>query len=340
MRKFVGEISGNIFIDGAMKHGTLEIKDGVKFTEGEKRDTGKVGTIMPSFINAHTHIGDSFITEVPLGDIPEIVGPGGFKYRMLSSATDEVIIKGMERSMKIMQETGTSAFMDFRESGIHGLQLLERAAKHDVMPVPLGRPDSTESDLGKIIDRCEGFAPSALNDDDFFQLMSMKQLGREKGKLFGIHFSENLPENIDALMRLSPDFIVHSIASTDEDLDRIARAKIPVVVTPRSNIFYGKRPDYSRFLHHGVKLMLGTDNGMVAAPDMFSEMCFLYTYQRGIGIISPEEIIRMATEVPYEFLASHGIHPARAYIFFPEVELSPYEIVAKGSYFRHETIFV
>ena len=340
MKYFTGEISGNIFIDGAMKHGTLEIKDGVKFTEGERRNSGNVGTLIPSFINAHTHIGDSFITDVPAGDIPEIVGPGGFKYRMLSSATDDVIIGGMERSMRIMQETGTSAFMDFRESDIRGLELLERAAKHDVMPVPLGRPDSTTSDLGKIIDRCKGFAPSALNDDDFFQLMSMRHLSREKGKLFGIHFSENLPEDMDALIRLSPDFIVHSIACSDEDLDRIAGANIPVVITPRSNIFYGKRPDYSRFLHHGVKLMLGTDNGMVAVPDMFREMSFLYTYQRGIGIISPEKIIRMSTEVPYEFLGSHGIHPARAYIFFPEVKLSPYEIVTKGSYFRHEMIFV
>ncbi|MEM0157626.1 MAG: amidohydrolase family protein [Thermoplasmataceae archaeon] len=338
--RFTGEISGNIFIDGVMRHGTLEIQDEIRFSEETKTNAMKKGTLIPSLINAHTHIGDSFITDIPAGDIPDIVGPGGFKHRMLSSTDDSVIINGMERSMRIMQETGTTAFMDFRESGLRGLNLLERSLKYEVMPVALGRPDTKIADLGKIIDRSNGFAPSAISDEDFYRLMQMRKMSRERKKLFGIHFSENSVEDIEALIRLSPDFIVHSIASRDEDLDRIARANIPVVITPRSNIFYGKRPDYARFLDHGIQLMLGTDNGMVAVPDMMQEMSFLYTYQRGIGILSPEAIIRMSTELPYEFLTGHGIQPPRAYIFFPDVKLSPFEIVTRGRYFRHETIFV
>ncbi len=340
MKRFTGEISGNIFIDGAMRHGTLEILDEIRFSEETNKSAIKEGTLIPSFINAHTHIGDSFITNIPQGDIPEIVGPGGFKHRMLSSTEDSIIIEGMERSMRIMRETGTTAFMDFRESGLHGLELLERTLNYEVMPVALGRPDSRMADLGNIIDRSQGFAPSAISDEDFPRLMEMRQLSRAKKKLFGIHFSENSAENVDTLISLAPDFIVHSIASGDEDLDRIARANIPVVITPRSNIFYGKRPDYAKFLDHGIHLMLGTDNGMVSVPDMMQEMSFLYTYQRGIGPMSPEAIIRMSTESPYEFLVNHGIHPPKAYIFFPEVKLSPFEIVIRGGYFKHEIIFV
>ncbi|WP_075057285.1 amidohydrolase family protein [Thermogymnomonas acidicola] len=147
----------------------------------------------------------------------------------------------------------------------------------------LGRPSSGgDESLEHVISMCDGLALSAISDVDPALLDASRDACRRMGgKLFAIHFNEDRREDLELLLSLEPDFIVHGIQCTKDEMKRLADAGIPVAITPRSNIFYGKRPDYSAFLDSGVTLMLGTDNAMVSEPDMFSEMDFLYRYQRG-----------------------------------------------------------
>ncbi len=339
MKRFRGSISGNIFKDGKMRRGTIRFHGHPEFSDSEGKDSDFRGTLIPGFINAHTHIGDSFINEIPAGDIPSIVGPGGFKQRMLATADEASVIAGMKWAMKTMASTGTYAFMDFRESGKRGIELLRKAAAGYPSPVILGRPVRGLLDLDDILIESEGIAPSAISDVGPDEIEAMSREAHAAGKIFGIHFSENVRENLDDLLRLKPDFVVHTIEATDDDLEILRTRNIPVAITPRSNIFYGKRPDYSRYVRAGLNLMIGTDNGMISSPDMFSEISFLYLYQRGINPVAPEAILSAATENPHNFLAAHGVSLTKHYIFYPEAFLTPYEIVTRGRYYRHRIIF-
>ena len=74
-------------------------------------------------VNAHTHIGDSFIKDEPIGDLPEIVGPGGFKHRQLENSSDGIIMEGIKNSTSFMEKSGILSYFDFR--GIFQLPVFE-----------------------------------------------------------------------------------------------------------------------------------------------------------------------------------------------------------------------
>jgi cytosine/adenosine deaminase-related metal-dependent hydrolase len=330
--------SGKVYWNGAIRDGSLEFtEDGkVTFCNEIIRD-GRKGTIIPSFINGHTHVGDSFISSEPRGNLAEIVGPGGFKHRMLLSADENVIMRGMETSIEVMKKTGTSGFLDFRESGMHGAELLHKADSKEKMAVILSRP-STASEGEQLISSTNGFGMSAISDHNFDLLMDLRKICRKNKKIFAIHFSEASEEKEDLALSLSPDLLVHCLRASDEFLSKIGRRGIPVAVTPRSNSFYGLSADYSRFQTNGVRLMLGTDNCMVTVPDLFAEMDFLYRRQRSDGYISPSDIIKMITDRPREFLANFGHHVNSEYLFFPDRFLNEYELILRGGYISRETI--
>ena len=330
--------SGNIFWDGEMRKGTLHLgRDGsVSFT-GEPDTGSRKGTIVPAFINAHTHIGDSFIGREPEGDLAHIVGPNGFKHRMLSSVDDATAISGMIESIETMKRTGTASFIDFRESGIRGANMLRQADPSGKMSIILSRPSSSEEGR-TLIKFTSGFGMSSVSDHDTELLRELREICRKEGRIFAIHFAEASEENEDLALSLSPDLIVHCIKTSDNFLDEISRRGTRVAITPRSNTFFGIHADYSRFLDHGIRLMIGTDNCMITAPDMFEEMDFLYRIQRSRGYIEPGAILRMATETPIDFLRDFNIDVPRSYIFYPGLFLSEYEIIVKGGHFQREIL--
>ena len=332
--------SGNIYWNGAIRKGSLAVnEDGTARFSPELSSEGRKGTLLPSFINGHTHIGDSFVVSEPEGTLAEIVGPGGFKHRMLASADENDIIRSMSSSIELMKSTGTSGFLDFRESGIRGVELLRKADSEQKMSVILSRP-STASEGEDLILTTSGFGMSAISDHNFDLLMDLRKICRKNKKIFAIHFSEATEENEEMALSLSPDLLVHCLKVSDDFLSSIRKLDIPVAVTPRSNSFYGLHADYSRFLRNGVRLMLGTDNCMVTAPDMFGEMDFLYRRQRSNGYISPSEILKMATDTPRWFLSKFGIHPPSEYLFFPDRFLNEYELILRGGYISREKIKV
>ncbi|EQD38175.1 chlorohydrolase family protein, partial [mine drainage metagenome] len=224
-----------------------------------------------------------------------------------------------------------STFIDFREGGYGGTTLL-RNIKPEPKPIILGRPLSSSDGTIGIAD---GAGMSAILDHDVSFLMDISKECRRAGKTFAMHLSERIREDIDAALDLKPDLLVHCLECSDKDLDRIASAGIPVAITPRSNVFFGRKKDYSRFLRHGIPLLLGTDNVMTVEPDMFREMGFIYTWQRSIGRFSPDSIISMATENPWKFINGRGLGTESfQYLFFKGLRLSSYELVSRAHMFR------
>ncbi len=322
-------ITGNIFLDGRMRRLTAEFTDsGIEFSEGISSSEARNGTLIPAPVNAHTHIGDSFISEEPVGDIAEVFGPAGFKHRELGKAGSRILKSHMGRSIEFMRNSGTGSFVDFREGGIDGVSGVPSV--NGISGILLGRPDVPEN-IERILEVADGISASALSDADFTSLKFQSEAARSAGKLFAIHFGERIREDVSSVIELKPDFLVHCIETTDDDLDAIAEAGIPVTITPRSNIMFGKRPDYARFIEHGIRLMLGTDNCMTVEPDMFSEMSFLYTYQRSMNGISPEDILQIATGNAIDIFGKGKRSDLRAkYILYPDEYLTAYQIVSRG----------
>lgn len=201
--------------------------------------------------------------------------------------------------MILMSSTGTSHFVDYREEGLEGLRALAEAmVERSPKAIVLGRPSSSEStdgELDALLRSCDGLGMSAVRDWPFDLLKSFSVRAKTTGKMFSIHASEAVREDIDKILDLRPDFLVHMTKATDGDLERCADAGIPVVACPRSNEFFGLEPGIARFVRAGLQVALGTDNGMVARPDMFEEIKSAFRVTERTGRMAPLEVVKLAT---------------------------------------------
>ncbi|WP_337859998.1 N-ethylammeline chlorohydrolase [Ferroplasma sp.] len=331
------KFTGNIYYKGKMRRGTLCVGNNIIEFIDRISNNALNGTIIPMPVNAHIHTGDSFISAEPEGSLPEIVGPGGLKHRELERASKKTIIGGISNSNRYMEDIGTLAYFDFRESGLSGISMASNARKRYIRPVILGRPYKTDN-IENIIDGSDGFGLSSISDIEYEEAKNTSEIAIKKHKIMALHFSENIREDIDKILDLKPDLLIHGIAAEIDDLNKIRQRHIPVAITPRSNIFYGKRPDYGKFIKSGIELMLGTDNVFITEPDIFSEMDFLYRYQRFKTYISPGQIMNFAIDNPLKFLEKAGIKVSMKYIYFKNVYLNEYQIVTKRHYFKSKNI--
>ncbi len=321
------KIYGNIMLQNNFFVGTVEIEDGKIVEIKEKKEECDFrGTIIPTFINMHTHIGDFYYPYEPQGTLEEVVGPGGLKHRILQNTKN--VFKGMKEAMRIMQRCGVSHFVDFREGGKEGVELLRRASKgFRIKPIILGR--------GGLWENADGIGLSSITDVEFEEARRLAEKAHRANKIFALHASENRRENIKAILALKPNFLVHMLKATDEDLRIVAWKNIPLVITPRANAFWGIIPNISKLKSMGLKIALGTDNGMISPPCMFREMEFAYRIskiQREYGGITPEDVIRMATVYPREILGIRDniMGEVANVIIFKKI-MTPYQIVTKSS---------
>ena len=277
----------------------LEERNLVEVCEGDAPASSSNAIVLPSFINAHTHIGDSLAFPAPRGSLEEIVAPPhGYKHRILRSASRSAKIDAMRETMLLMSASGTSHFVDYREEGLEGLSALSEAmVGASPRATVLGRPlsaDSTDGELDSVLRACDGIGMSATRDWPYGFLSRISGHAKAAGKLFSIHASEAVHEDIGPILDLKPDFLVHMVKATDGDLERCADAGVPVVVCPRSNEFFGLEPAIARLTRAGINVALGTDNGMIARPDMMEEVKAAFrTISQ--GEVSALEIVNLAT---------------------------------------------
>jgi len=129
--------------------GYVVIRDGIIREVGTGEvDSSIQGLIVPAFVNAHTHVGDSVAKDVSFDSLRGLVKPGGLKYKLLSEVSEEKLIESMRSCLFDMKRTGTCTFVDFREGGVSGVGALRQARIDGLRDIILGRPGSIRTGAG------------------------------------------------------------------------------------------------------------------------------------------------------------------------------------------------
>jgi cytosine/adenosine deaminase-related metal-dependent hydrolase len=243
--------------------------------------------LVPKFINSHTHIGDAGLKDQAFGmSLNEAVGANGHKYK-IKRVTRSRRIAAMRGAMIEMIENGISAFYDFREGGIDGINELQEAATD--LPIDLhilGRHNSN-TDLKDVLLRCDGLG---LSSPIFFSQEELKTIRRQTSApntIVATHIGEELQviqdslklfgisDLIVALKYLDPSILIHLTVLGETDLMEIPSSKY-IVFCPRSNAYFGLGfPPIDFFLGKNHLIGLGTDNVMTMAPNMLEELRWL-----------------------------------------------------------------
>ena len=261
------------FIDQTINLENCEIDSNFKGEED--------GIIVPLFRNCHTHLGDTLARDSLPKDLnlEQLVGPSGWKHKWLAKND---LNKSIIHGLKEVISSGTGLIMDFREGGEAGLQLFDDL-EYPGTVILLGRPDGTE-----LLSR-ENAGISSIADVK--NAKEIATLARERNGLIGIHHSEDCREDIEALIDLRPDFVVHMCHATDSDLEKIKNAGISVVVCPRSNAHFGNRAPLEKMISLGLDIGFGTDNGMLCSANMMDEIRFI---RKEFGDLSLQSILSIA----------------------------------------------
>lgn len=269
-----------LFEDGFVR-GHAVYKDGhTTFFEEPLNGSPDVrGVIIPKLIDTHTHCADAGVKTVPGMSLEELVAPpDGLKHRYLRSAPRERLVADMEGFEKNARDNGIFSFIDFREGGYEGCIMAREACQNAIV---LGRPMSQKFDANEVADIlsvADGIALSSISDVSTRFAEKVADAAHKAGKIFAIHCSERIREDIDEVLSLEPAFVVHMCEATDSDLKRCVDSNVPISVCARSNRFFGKTPPLARMRSLGCTVAMGTDNAMLCTPDLrpearlFSEM--------------------------------------------------------------------
>lgn len=264
--------------------GRIVIEDG-RIRAVEETTTDSNDIILPAFINAHTHVGDSVAKDSAVGLSLEeaVVPPDSHKHQALRDASRDELVAAMDRTMGFMEASGTAAFLDFREFGREGaLALRDAATDRDLEAVIFGSGDPD------VLDVADGYGASGANDADFTR---HREAAHRRGKPFAIHSGEPDATDIHPALDLDPDLLIHMVHAGPEHLERVAAENVPVVACPRANLTLGVgRPPIRELLDH-TTVALGTDNVMLNPPSMFREMAYTAT----AFDVTPREVLGMAT---------------------------------------------
>ncbi len=214
-------------------------------------------------------------------ELEQIVSaPIGLKHRLLDRVSKETKIMGIQNAVKEMLSNGITCFMDFRERGIEGINLLKEA----LIDLPInyqiyGRFEATE-DIRGVFNLSDGIGLPNYNRINQDNLERLRKLKEKSDKLIACHCAEkrreeNLITNLisDKLV----DVIIHGTQLIKDDLQRIKSNDLSLVFCPINNSYFGLGfPPIIETLKLELPISLGTDNLMTNSPDLFEEMRYLY----------------------------------------------------------------
>ncbi|MHA1193312.1 MAG: amidohydrolase family protein [Promethearchaeota archaeon] len=286
-------------------------KDGrisqLSFTTPENKiKIGKSQTVLmiPSLINSHIHIGDSFAKEKGYNkNLSEVVAPpDGIKHKLLRETPLDVKIQGILKTVEDLLHNGITCFIDFRERGLEGINLLKKVLLNFPIDYLL---------LGRFKDKEQ--ACSVYNLADGIGLVTYKQVTtsiyeelkkcKERGKKkIACHCAEKIRE--ESLIKKIideglVDILVHGTQFIEEDLEKIRDHDLSLVICPRCNGYFGVGfPPISTILKLKMQISIGTDNIMANSPDLFEEVRYLYRISRVIDnqqLIEAKSLLKMIT---------------------------------------------
>jgi cytosine/adenosine deaminase-related metal-dependent hydrolase len=291
-----------IFTSGGIEKGCLRISEGrvEEVCWGTTPAEAEKALILPGLVNSHVHLGDSIAYPAPKGTVQELVGPpDGYKHRVLMARSASDKIASMRAASQSMAASGTTLFSDFREEGVGGVTALKSALEGVQVEMRVfGRPsspDPDDSEIDSLVRECDGIGMSALSDWPYDLLTRLSSRARSAGKSFAVHASETKREDIDRILDLKPSFLVHMCSASDDDIAVCADAGVPIVVCPRSNTFFGLDPHIPKLLEAGVTVSLGTDNSMIARPDMIDELSAARKACSSSSKVSLTDLVNLAT---------------------------------------------
>ena len=280
--------------------------------------------MIPGFVNAHTHIGDSIGKDISLNKtVDETIHPVfGAKSKILKNTSNENLGNFMKNSCYSMIRKGITTFVDFREGGLDGVVLLKKILSEvPLRSIILGRvefyqdtkniqknspfPSTKSSEFHSLLKKCDGIGVSGANENSTSVLNYYSKISKIKA----IHSAETIESvtrskkitgksEILRALTLKPDFLVHMTYATKTDLQMAAKKTRGIVICPRANSSLAEGiPDIDLMQKQGCTLALGTDNVMINSPDMFREMDFIWKVSMGIHKkrIDAKDILKMAT---------------------------------------------
>ena len=282
-------LQGEILFPDGWSEATIIVRDGriEHFTDGiesvDAFSNVRKGLIFPGLLDMHTHLGDLGAR----GDLPpgleETMFPGGIKHRFLENCSREDLVCSIRNSLEEIHH-GATFVMDYREGGIPGRDAMKDAL-YDSGPrvYSMGRVMDHE-DPSDLIDRADGLGIPSYREG----LEGLRNLSRKMRKPFSMHTSELFREDIDSILDLDPDQLIHMVSGTQDDLAAVAESSIPVVVCPRSNFTFNIDVPLERMMSENMKLTLGTDNSISSMQDIFREMELAWMLLRNEGMFGTE----------------------------------------------------
>lgn len=289
--------------------------------------------ILPGLMNGHTHLGDSLLPEGATGLSLEagFFRPDGYKYRALREATEEALRESMEASLRAMASGGTIGHIDFREQGWAGAKMLrdvsDKVGLASIILSQFENPPFNEEqllanqleldpawvqELDEILNISDGFSESTINDLTDPAWRQIHHVTEDWNCYRAIHCLENdgyRQTSMDrtgkgdlqrALEVFQPHLVVHMTVATDREIQELKSSGTACVVNPRANLTLGLPvPPLRKLLEAGIPLLLGTDNAMLNAPDLFREMDTTFRLLRSQygdpRYPDPVEVLKMAT---------------------------------------------
>ena len=269
---------------------------------------GRSTLLVPGLINSHIHIGDSFAKEEGFNkDLIDVVAPpNGLKHKLLNTISNETKIEGIKKAVLEMLANGITFFVDFRENGLKGVDLLKETLKNSpINKLILGR-DNNLVDVETVFKNADGLGFASykhLSPKNKEKLSSLKK--EYLKKIIACHdaeLSRNEPLFNEIINDDLIDVIIHGTHYTREDLERIKGSNISIVLCPRCNGYFGVGfPPINEINSLKIPVSLGTDNVMANTIDLFEEMRYLYRISRVLSTdksnnnLSSKDLLKMVS---------------------------------------------
>jgi cytosine/adenosine deaminase-related metal-dependent hydrolase len=263
--------------------------------------------LIPGLINSHIHIGDSFAKEMGFNRrLHEIVSPpNGLKHQLLDKVSNVVKIEGIKNAAIEMISNGITYFIDFRERGLEGINLLNNALKDfGIRYLTFGRFNHL-NEIETIFHDADGIGLASYQQISTDIKKIIKENKRRYKKKINCHCAESKRDEeliTEIFCDEIVDVIIHGTHFQKQDLEIMKKRNISLVLCPRSNGYFGVGfPPIPEILKLQIPISLGTDNIMANSPDLFEEMRYLYRIYRVLAknddeiLLSAKELLKMAT---------------------------------------------